>query len=338
MEEVEGGQGSGESVTQTKHQQQDIIGRISRASRNSRASFAPRTSTQSPGPLDNRPKTRPPPTPLPRPSSSGSMSSSSRSTLYALRTYASVTDPMGSIPPSTLLLHSLNTMAIFDAYPKAKYHFLVMPRTTMRLPDGQGAKVDWLEDLKALMTRAPRAARKVILENMAEMAKEVEEMIRDEMRKTEGFEWGINVGFHAIPSMKWVHLRYYPFHSADTRHIHLHVISEDAISPAMKTKKHYNSFRPDLGFFIPLNEVERWVQQPDSYIQERVNALSTSDFILKTPLSCFKCDEPKGNIPALKSHLEMEFVKSKKKGLRRAERRRRGSIDDDDDDDYPVII
>lgn len=28
------------------------------------------------------------------------------------------------------------------------------------------------------------------------------EMIKDEMLKTEGFEWGIQVGFHAVPSMR----------------------------------------------------------------------------------------------------------------------------------------
>jgi aprataxin len=27
-------------------------------------------------------------------------------------------------------------------------------------------------------------------------------MIRDEMMKTEGFTWGIDLGFHAIPSMR----------------------------------------------------------------------------------------------------------------------------------------
>lgn len=31
-------------------------------------------------------------------------------------------------------------------------------------------------------------------------------MIKDEMLKTEGFEWGIQVGFHAVPSMRQVSL------------------------------------------------------------------------------------------------------------------------------------
>lgn len=39
----------------------------------------------------------------------------------------------------------------------------------------------------------------------------------------------------------------------------------------MKTKKHHNSFRPDLGFFIPIMEVQRWLQQEETYIHERID-------------------------------------------------------------------
>ena len=56
---------------------------------------------------------------------------------------------------------------------------------------------------------------------------------------------------------------------ADDRHIHLHVISSDRISPAMKTKKHYNSFRTDLGFFVHLSDVEEWIES-DANIVSRV--------------------------------------------------------------------
>lgn len=43
-------------------------------------------------------------------------------------------------------------------------------------------------------------------------------------------------------------------------HLHLHVISDDLVSLSLKNKKHYNSFRPDLGFFVPLREVQSWVE------------------------------------------------------------------------------
>lgn len=47
---------------------------------------------------------------------------------------------------------------------------------------------------------------------------------------------------------------------AHVRHVHLHLISNDLVSPNLKTKKHYNSFRPDLGFFVSLREVQGWIE------------------------------------------------------------------------------
>jgi hypothetical protein len=50
----------------------------------------------------------------------------------------------------------------------------------------------------------------------------------------------VHAGFHAIPSLP---------------PLHLHVISSDFDSPAVKTKKHVASFLPHGGFFLPLSEV-----------------------------------------------------------------------------------
>ena len=127
--------------------------------------------------------------------------------LSALRTYATLPDPAFSLPASTLLLSTPNTIAIFDAYPKAKYHFLVLPRypfPPQSNPESTRSivKLDVLDDLKSLLLTAGAEQREEVINAMAEMAREIEEMIRDEMVKTEGFEWKIDVGFHAIPSMK----------------------------------------------------------------------------------------------------------------------------------------
>jgi hypothetical protein len=43
------------------------------------------------------------------------------------------------------------------------------------------------------------------------------------------------------------------------RHLHLHVISSDLCAPALKTKRHYNSFSLRVGFFVPLDEVRAWL-------------------------------------------------------------------------------
>lgn len=44
-------------------------------------------------------------------------------------------------------------------------------------------------------------------------------------------------------------------------HIHLHIISDDLHAETLKTKKHYNSFHPRLGFFLHLDEVLSWFEE-----------------------------------------------------------------------------
>ena len=48
----------------------------------------------------------------------------------------------------------------------------------------------------------------------------------------------MSAGVHTIPSL---------------RPLHVHIISEDLLSPYVRTKKHYNSFATD--FFYPLEEL-----------------------------------------------------------------------------------
>ena len=65
------------------------------------------------------------------------------------------------------------------------------------------------------------------------------------------------------------------------RHLHLHVMSSDLVAPALKNKKHYNSFSPDLGFWLPLATVRSWVEADDrdvrvgSALQFRADPLLT---------------------------------------------------------------
>lgn len=138
-------------------------------------------------------------------------SSGMNSNAQVLRTYATLPSPSTSLSPRVLLTSSQHCMAIFDAYPKAKYHFLVLPRYPFPSPSDPDSgksivQLGHLDDLRSLLNKAPRSAREVVIGQMADMAREVEEMIRDEMVKSEGVEWKIDVGFHAIPSLKWVHV------------------------------------------------------------------------------------------------------------------------------------
>ncbi|KAJ3417471.1 hypothetical protein HDV05_003335 [Chytridiales sp. JEL 0842] len=90
-------------------------------------------------------------------------------------------------------------------------------------------------------------------------------------------------GFHAVPSMK---------------QLHLHVISDDMVSPCMKKIHHWNSFT--TRFFLPFEDVrQRLFEEGRIEINK-----SEYEMLLKAPLVCNKCQRQLANIPTLKSHLE----------------------------------
>jgi hypothetical protein len=57
------------------------------------------------------------------------------------------------------------------------------------------------------------------------------------------------------------------------RHLHLHVLSKDLISPYLKNKKHYNSFSPTLGFFLHLSTVREWLESTFSPLPSPLSPL-----------------------------------------------------------------
>uniref|UniRef100_A0A3P9N9T7 Aprataxin n=1 Tax=Poecilia reticulata TaxID=8081 RepID=A0A3P9N9T7_POERE len=94
-------------------------------------------------------------------------------------------------------------VVITDKYPKARYHWLVLPWQS-------------IPSLKAL-----RGEHCDLLKHMQQVADRMIQQCPD--ASTLRFR----SGYHAIPSMS---------------HIHLHVISQDFDSPCLKNKKHWNSF------------------------------------------------------------------------------------------------
>jgi aprataxin len=116
------------------------------------------------------------------------------SNLTTLRSYAQKSNP-ASLPPSVLFTHTPETLTIFDAYPKSTFHFLVLPRITPPLT------VFDLSSLRTLLKTDKTKAREV-LTRLNEDAKGVKGMIEEEMKKRYGFQWGVWMGFHAVPSME----------------------------------------------------------------------------------------------------------------------------------------
>lgn len=91
---------------------------------------------------------------------------------------------------------------IKDAYPKAEFHYLILPQEN-------------ISSLKVIRTEH--------LDLLKHMYKAAKELISEETHEGKSF----NIGYHAEPSMV---------------RLHLHVISKDMNSPCLKTKKHWNSF------------------------------------------------------------------------------------------------
>lgn len=98
----------------------------------------------------------------------------------------------------------------------------------------------------------------------------------------------------------------------------------------MKTKKHYNSFRPKLGFFLHIDDVLSWFDSDrteSSYKSVSLYAVELRYCIkltnhllqlirldeasyekkLKEPLECFRCGQELKNMPLLKTHLQEHF-------------------------------
>ncbi|KAI0725168.1 HIT-like domain-containing protein [Fomitopsis betulina] len=229
--------------------------------------------------------------------------------LTILRSYAQRPDP-STLPASILLTHSEHTLTIFDAYPKSIFHFLVLPRVIPPLTASNLANLRTV--LKGDKTRA-----KEVIGWLAEDGAKARSMIEDEMLKRYHFKWDVWMGFHAVPSME---------------HIHLHVVSADLCSPAMKNKKHYNSFHPKHGFFIPLSDVQDWLDAEPSYF-DTMSQLRSGQYepLLKEGLECWRCNKEFKNIPLLKTHLQEEWDAEAKREKTKLERKRKRDAKEPDE-------
>ncbi|XP_051983577.1 aprataxin isoform X1 [Xyrauchen texanus] len=108
--------------------------------------------------------------------------------------------------PQMQLYKDDRVVVIKDKYPKARYHWLVLP---------------W-ESISSL---------KVLRSEHCDLLKHMQ-CVGDRMVQQcpDAHKLRFRLGYHAIPSMS---------------HVHLHVISQEFDSPCLKNKKHWNSFTTD---------------------------------------------------------------------------------------------
>jgi aprataxin len=125
--------------------------------------------------------------------------------LKVLRTYAKLPDSTiaTTLPPTVYFSHTQHTLTIFDAYPKAHFHFLVLPRLSSSSSSSSSSGVPSSSDLTDLRTllRVRRHAHET-LRVLADEAVRLRVVVEEEMRARYGFVWDVWVGFHAVPSME----------------------------------------------------------------------------------------------------------------------------------------
>ncbi|WFD29454.1 hypothetical protein MSPP1_000463 [Malassezia sp. CBS 17886] len=140
-----------------------------------------------------------------------------------------------AVPHGALVDADRYTYTIYDGYPKAQYHFLILHLDSIRTLLENPYADEVLSRLQAasdrLVARIEGCMRELHVERDAEPSYAADGA--GACRTT----WGIQRGFHAVPSM---------------RHLHLHVLSTDLVSERLKHKKHYLAFHPTAGYWLPL--------------------------------------------------------------------------------------
>ena len=112
-------------------------------------------------------------------------------------------------------------VTIKDAFPKARHHFLILPREN--ISSLKSLKSSHVDLLKHVYDRGRAQAAKITATEPAVQ---------------------FRYGYHAVPSM--------------TR-LHMHMISQDFDSPCLKHKKHWNSFTTD--FFMDAEGIVKMLRE-----------------------------------------------------------------------------
>jgi len=208
-----------------------------------------------------------------------------------------ITSPQ-SYPSSVVLYHNASFVAITDLYPKSSVHYLLLPRSqahTYQHPFDAFSDLEFLTSVRAEAQKVKTLAIKELQRKFGPFSKTDEQreaVLNGDVEATSlpaGRDWAkdIQIGVHAHPSMN---------------HLHIHIISRDRYSEALKHRKHYNSFA--TGFFVDLEDFPLKGGMESERAKERY---------LERDLVCWRCEKNFGNrMKELKDHLEAEFEEWKR--------------------------
>ncbi|GAO45764.1 HIT-like protein [Saitoella complicata NRRL Y-17804] len=186
-----------------------------------------------------------------------------------------------TIPPCLRITD--RTILIRDKYPKARIHYLLLPRNqtlTLHHPltvlSDPVIRDDLRADVDAAISMAQNELRRAAVVGMGGVE-------RVEVR----------AGIHARPSLS---------------NLHIHIISQDFRSPALKNAKHYLSFT--MPFFIPFDSIpslKLYDHDTGGVDEERVEreVRVREEGLRRGELRCVRCGEEFGRrFVGLKRHLE----------------------------------
>ncbi|KAK9460395.1 HIT-like domain-containing protein [Lipomyces oligophaga] len=171
---------------------------------------------------------------------------------------------------------------IYDLYPKATIHLLLLPRSPARTS---------LHPFKALCPRVNKSNQS-FYDSIASYVLDAKRLAVTLLEKKLNRKCTIDdikAGIHALPSLS---------------NLHIHIISVDNHSSRLKNKKHYNSF--NTPFFIDFNDLESL----SSHCLNQVAALEPTSYekFLKLDLICWRCKKQFSNkFKLFQQHLNEEF-------------------------------
>lgn len=204
-----------------------------------------------------------------------------------------------SYPPSVVVYHNEDFVAIYDRYPKSSLHLLLLPRDPSKFyqhPFDAFEDLEFLqkvrEEVKKLRALAARELQrrygKFSLQDKARRDAMEQDPPPEVLPLGRDWEKEIMAGIHAHPSMN---------------HLHIHVMSVDRHSECLKHRKHYNSF--STPFFVGL---EDFPLAPDD-----VRRHPGRQGYLNSDFRCWRCSQNfKNKFQQLKQHLAQEFEEWKR--------------------------
>lgn len=170
-------------------------------------------------------------------------------------------------------------VVIYDRFPKACVHLLVLP--AQHYLESQG-----IADLTA--AHLPRlVAMHALARRLADCLQAQMQQHRQGRRR--GAKVEVRLGYHAVPSIP---------------HLHLHVISSDLDSPQLSKKAHWNSFTTD--FLVPPERVEKVLLERggcgEIVRQFRGGGAGGHGWTQQQEMRCPRCGLEGRSLPAMKGH------------------------------------